>query len=96
MGDSADLTFRVDWSAKDKVFNNWANDEAIAQSSYSLVNAAVSLDLGRSGWRFMVAGRNLTDETYIVTGNDEIDSFGYTEAIYARPREWSLSVKKSF
>lgn len=97
---SIDLTVQLDWSWRDKNFNNWANDGIIAQPSLHLLNASATFDLPgegwAGGWRLVLAGRNLTDETYIVTGNEEFDSFGYTEVIYARPREWSLSLRKDF
>ena len=96
VGGTSELTARVDWSWRDKVYNNWANDESIAQDALGLANASLTLNLPASGWDFVLAGRNLTDELYIVTGNNEIDTFGYTEAIYARPREWSLAVRKLF
>jgi len=96
LGNSGDLTLRVDWSWRDKVFNNWANDESIAQDALSLINASLTWGSPSGGWEFVLAGRNLTDEIYIVTGNDEIDTFGYSEAIYARPREWTVSIRKLF
>ncbi len=93
---SSELTTRLDWSWKSKVFNNWANDDLIAQDSFGLLNASAAWFMPDSGWDFVLAGKNLTDEEYIVTGNDELDSFGYAEAVYARPREWSFSVRKTF
>lgn len=95
-----ELTTRIDWSWRDKNFNNWANDDIIAQPDLHLVNASATFELPgdgwAGGWRLVLAGRNLTDETYVVTGNEEFDSFGYTEVVYARPREWSLSMRKDF
>jgi iron complex outermembrane receptor protein len=95
VGATGDLTARVDWSWRDEVFNNWANDASIAQDALSLVNAAVTLRVP-SDWEFVLAGRNLTDDSYVVTGNQEIDTFGYIEVVYARPREWSFAVRKGF
>ena len=96
VGSAGEITARVDWAWRDKVFNNWANDESIAQDSLSLINASLTWNLQESGWDFVLAGKNLTDEIYIVTGNDELDTFGYAEAVYARPREWSFMVRKTF
>jgi len=91
----ADLTLRLDWSWKDRNYNNWANDVEISQESFHLLNASGTFAFN-DAWELVLAARNLTDETYIVTGNYELDSFGYIEAIYAREREWSLSLKYSF
>ena len=90
-----ELTLRLDWSWKDKVFNNASNDDLIAQDELHLLNASGALTFNHN-WEVVAAVRNLTDETYLVTGNYELDSFGYAEGIFAREREWSLSVKYSF
>lgn len=91
----AELTLHVDWSYRDEVQNNTINSAQIAQDELDLVNAALIYRLNEH-WQFAVTGRNLTDEIYIITGNEELPGFGYAEAVYAREREWAVSAKYSF
>ncbi len=91
-----DLTFRGDWSFRSKVYNDAANNESIAQDSLHLFNAGVTFVTTDEDWQVAVQVRNITDKTYLITGNEEFNGFGYTEGVYARPREWSLSVKRIF
>jgi iron complex outermembrane recepter protein len=90
------LVLRADASYRAKTYSDAANSEAIAQGPLVLVNAGVTWSNPGNDWRVALQVRNLTDRTYFMTGNDEFNGFGYTERVYARPREWSLSVKKSF
>lgn len=94
--DFGDITFRVDWSYRSKVYNDAANSEAIAQDGLHLFNAGATFVTADENWQVAVQVRNLTNRTYLITGNDEFNGFGYTEGVYARPREWSLSVQRSF
>ncbi len=90
------FTLRGDFSWRDEVYNNAINSEAIRQDSLLLVNALLSFETSDGHWLATLGGRNLTDEIYIITGNDEINSLGYTEAVFARDREWSLSLSYRF
>lgn len=91
-----DITFRGDWSYRSKVYNDAANSEFIAQDALHLFNAGATFNTSDEKWQLALQVRNITNQTYVVTGNDEFNGFGYTEVIYARPREWSLSVKRLF
>lgn len=88
---------RIDWSYTDDVFNNAVNTPQLFQESYSLINAAVSLISDDSGWEFMLAGRNLTDETILISGSSGYTTgSGYTNGTYGRQSEWSFSAKYNF
>jgi len=91
-----DITFRGDWSYRSKVYNDAANSEFIAQKALHLFNAGAIFNTSDEKWQLALQVRNITNKIYVVTGNDEFNGFGYTEVIYARPREWSLSVKRRF
>lgn len=89
------LTPRVDWSYRSKVYNNAANDAAITQDAYQVVNASVSWTDAEGDWDVAVGATNLTDERYFTTGYAN-RSVGYAEVLYARPREWYLQLARHF
>jgi iron complex outermembrane receptor protein len=91
------ITPRADWAYTDDVYNNAVNTPQLLQESYSLYNAALTVESDDGTWQFMLAGRNLGDETILVAGSSGyITASGYTAANYAREREWSFSAKYSF
>jgi iron complex outermembrane receptor protein len=96
LGDAGDLTIRGDWSYRSKVYNDAANSERIAQPGYSLFNAALIFNTLDKQWQVSAGIKNIANKAYLLTGNDEYNGFGYVEGVYGRPREWSLSVKRSF
>ncbi|MFP5455962.1 MAG: hypothetical protein ACLGHK_10740, partial [Alphaproteobacteria bacterium] len=63
---------------------------------YHLFNATLLYDTSDKLWQVAVGIRNITDKRYLLTGNNEFGGFGYVEGVFARPREWSLSVRRSF
>ena len=92
---AGELTLHADWSYRDEVQNNTINSPQIAQDELELFNVALVYRLDKH-WQFALSGRNLTNETYIITGNEELPGFGYAEAVYARERQWAVSAKYSF
>jgi iron complex outermembrane receptor protein len=91
------VTPRVDWAYTDEVYNNAVNTPQLVQDSYSLYNAAITVLSDDGAWEFMLAGRNLGDETILVAGSSGYaTASGYTAANYAREQEWSFSAKYSF
>lgn len=96
MGTDADVFLRANWSYTSSMFNDVLNSESLRRPALHLFGA--SIDYEKGAWVFSITGNNLTDEEYIVTGNDETAAaqFGYTQATYARPREWWASVRRSF
>jgi len=89
------LTPRVDFSHRSEVANDAANTPELKQDAVNLLNASLAYTSPGERWSLVVAGRNLLDEEYLVTGlADPI--VGYVEGIYARPSQWSLSLKVNF
>lgn len=89
------LTPRVDFSYRSEVANDAANTPELKQDAVNLLNASLAYTSPGERWSLVVAGRNLLDEEYLVTGlADPI--VGYVEGIYARPSQWSLSLKVNF
>jgi outer membrane receptor protein involved in Fe transport len=64
---------------------------------YDIVNAAITVQSEDGTWEFMLAGRNLNDETILLSGSSGYSTgSGYLTGTYAREREWSFSAKYSF
>jgi len=97
IGDWATVTPRLDWSFHDEQYNDAVNEPLLFQDDYYLLNAAVSMETLDGKWEAVLAVKNIEDETYLVTGNSAFGtSAAYTEQVYNRPREWSLSVQYNF
>ncbi len=88
------VTPRVDYSYTSKIANDAKNTPLLMQPGLSLVNAALIFEDEEGKWRVNLAVRNLTDQTYLVAGDNS--TAGAFEGVYARPREWSISVKRNF
>jgi iron complex outermembrane receptor protein len=88
---------RLDWSYTDEVYNDAINTPQLKSDSYDLVNASLSLTSLDEAWEIVLAGRNLGDEEYLIAGNSGYNTgASYTEAVFSRGTEWSLSVKRNF
>ena len=90
------FTLRGDFSWRDEVYNNALNTETIKQDELFLVNASLNFESSDGKWMATFSGRNMTDEIYIITGNDELASLGYSEAVFSRDREWAFSLRYNF
>ncbi|WP_278069450.1 TonB-dependent receptor [Brevundimonas sanguinis] len=95
LGSSFTITPHVDWSYRSSMDLDSANEALLHQPGYSLVNAAVTLAPVGQRWALSVSGRNLTDETYLVSGIAQYN-IGEIEGQYARPREWAATLKYRF
>ena len=97
VGSWGTLTPRVYWFYKDEEFNDAVNTPQLLQDSYSLLDAALILQSFDEHWRVILSGKNLTDETYLITGNSAfITATGYVEQVYGRDTEWWASAKYTF
>jgi iron complex outermembrane receptor protein len=89
-----ELIFRVDYAYTDDIQNDSQNSPFLFQEAYDLINASVRLALGDST-DIVLAGKNLTDERYIESGDSNF-GLGFHEANYNRPREYSLTLRHHF
>jgi iron complex outermembrane receptor protein len=92
------LTARVDWSYTSELFNDVLNSEELARDELNLLGASLGFASGDGLWDLSIRGTNLTDEEYIIAGNAEryVQNIGYTQATYARPREWWIALRRNF
>ena len=95
IGSQFELTPRFDLTYRDSIFFDAAN--AIGESSTTLVNGSLTLASIDKAWRLTLRGDNLTDEKYLLAGTTSASTAtGYSEGIYARPRNFSLVFTKDF
>ena len=97
LGDHGTLTPRIDASYQSSEFTNPINDPAWNQiSGYTVMNARLTYRAATGGWSTWLAVTNLTDKLYYLTLFDLHSSAGYVNGQPAMPREWSITVKKTF
>ena len=94
-GDMGQLTIRGDLNHRSLSFNNPENTLEIAQGAYTLLNARVTWDSADENWQVAAYVLNLTDKEYFSSA-ESIPAFGIRAAVYGRPREWGVSVSRSF
>ena len=92
LGGGSALTPRVDWSYRSGQYMDALNTPEIYQPGYHVVNASVAIDIGGKGLSIVGGVTNLTDERYLETGIYGT-SFRSYETLYARPREWYVTLK---
>jgi iron complex outermembrane receptor protein len=66
--------------------------EALAQDSYTLANAFVSVRTDDDRWELRAGAQNLTDEKVRVQGFNLSEFPGYQLAFYSARRTWNLHV----
>lgn len=93
---NGDLSLRGDWIYEDSSFIDIQNTATLERNSSNRYNARLTYSMPESGWDFALFGSNLSDTRYLVSGLSTLDSFGHVEGSYNRPREYGLTVKKSF
>jgi iron complex outermembrane receptor protein len=91
------LSTSLSYSYRSKTYHSIENDPYSTQSAYDVVNARIAFSPNDGRWEIAATGKNLTDETYIVTANPSfLTSVGVSSVVYAAPRTYSLSVLYRF
>jgi iron complex outermembrane receptor protein len=79
------------------VYSNAVNAPTNLIDAYTLVNARLTWRSASNTWQVSVEGTNLADKYYYVTLFDlRAAGAGLDKAQPGRPREWAVTVKKSF
>ena len=95
IGNNFELTPRLDVTHRSSLWFDAAN--GIGEGSTTTSNGSITLANPEGNWRLILAGNNLTDETYLLAGTTSASTAtGYTEGIYARPRNATLTFIKDF
>jgi iron complex outermembrane receptor protein len=97
MGRWGSLTPRVDVNYQSSEFTNPINDPLWNQiPAYTVGNARITYRAPTGGWSAWLSVSNITNKLYYLTLFDLHGSAGYVNGQPAMPREWSLTVKKTF
>jgi iron complex outermembrane receptor protein len=97
MGGWGSLTPRVDVNYQSSEFTNPINDPAWNQiAGYTVANARLTYRAPKGGWSAWLEVSNLTNQLYYLTLFDQHSSAGYVNGQPAMPREWSMTIKKTF
>lgn len=97
MGAYGSLTPRIDASYQAAEFTNPINDPSWNQiPSYTVANARITYRAPSGGWSAWLSVSNIGNKLYYLTLFDTHTGAGYLNAQPAMPREWSLTVKKTF
>ena len=91
---SKELTFRLDYSYTDDLFNDSQNSPFLFQKATGFVNASARLDLSDSS-EVVLWVENIGDERVIVSGNSNF-GLGFHSAVPNRPREYGVTYRHRF
>ncbi len=90
------LTPRLDVSYQDDIYANAVNAPTNFIPAVTLTNARLTWDSSGEEWQAALEVTNLTDEYYYVTLFDLWGPAGYIHGQPSRPREWAMTIKRSF
>jgi iron complex outermembrane receptor protein len=90
------LTPRIDASFVDEVYANADNEPTNFIDDYPLVNARLTWQSNDDSWAVALEATNLTNEYYYVTIFDLLGPAGYIHGQPGRPREYAVTLKRSF
>jgi len=96
LNDDVSLTPRFDMSYQDEVYSTGSNSDVSRIRAYTLANARVTLRDDANGWEAALQVTNLFDKYYITSIYDSYGRSGVAYGSPGHPREWALTVKKSF
>ena len=96
LGGGSTLTPRIDANFTDEMFSNAVNGPTNFIEDVTLVNARLTWESAEEDWEVALEATNLTDEYYYVTIFDLWGPAGYIHGQPSRPREWAMTVRRSF
>jgi iron complex outermembrane recepter protein len=96
LGDAGSLTPRLDWSYQAAFHSQPVNSAFNRVPNYYLVNGRLSWKSADEKWDLALEGTNLLDDLYYLTFFDNQGSTQNTLAQPAPPRQWAVTVKRSF
>ena len=97
LGDSGSLTPRFDASYQSHIFSNAVNGSRNRIPAYTLANARLTWRNHADDFEVAFEVTNLFDKYYYLTSFDLTGAgSGFVAAQPGRPREWAVSIKKTF
>ena len=86
---------RLDATYKSETQFEAVNTPFSRDDGFVALNVNVPYVSPSGDWRIELGVENLTDERYLVAADTNV-AIGYEVGVYARPRNWSLSVERRF
>lgn len=96
LGDAGTLTPRLDWSYQAAFHSQPVNSAFNRVPNYYLLNGRLSWQSADEKWNLALEGTNLLDDLYYLTFFDNQGSTQNTLAQPGPPRQWAMTVKRSF
>jgi iron complex outermembrane recepter protein len=90
------LVPRMDFDYEGSVYGNPTNAPTNRISPYLTANGRITYRTSDDDWELALEVTNLTDKYYALTIDDSHASTAYVSIQPARPREWVLSLRRSF
>ena len=76
-------------------FYDISNAPVTREGAYTVADARLSFSLQEGGPEFFIAGNNILDEVYRLYVID-VNSLGFSQAMYGRPRSVAAGVRFDF
>jgi iron complex outermembrane receptor protein len=97
LGEAGSITPRFDVSHQSPQFTNAINNiDWNRIGSYTVLNGSLTWRSKDSAWQGALNVTNVTDKLYYLTLFDTHTSAGYTNGQPAMPRQWMVTVKRTF
>jgi iron complex outermembrane receptor protein len=86
------VTFSTDWTYTAKLANDLGNTQVLIRDASTVGNAAITYGAPEDRWLFTVGVNNITDDRYLVTGQNQ-PAVQAIYGTYSAPREWFATLK---
>lgn len=96
LGGNGTLTPRIDWSWRSNFYYNSVNNPYNLIDAPSLVNARLTYQAPDKDWSLSAGVTNVFDKFYYNGVAENVGTFGVVTGTVGRPREWTVTAKKSF
>ncbi len=97
INDNWEIFAGVDYSYRSEIQSDARNLTATELDASNLVNGQIGLVSSDGTWEFMLWGKNLTDDEYLVSVDDKATSdLSFTRELYGTPRTFGLSVTYNY
>jgi iron complex outermembrane recepter protein len=96
LGDAGTLTPRLDWSYQAAFHSQPGNHAVNRVPNYYVLNGRLSWQSTDEKWNVAFEGSNLTNEVYYLTFFDNRTSTQNVFGQVAAPRQWAVTLKRSF
>jgi iron complex outermembrane recepter protein len=89
------MTLHADWAWQGSEYTDAQNSPALKIDSYGVLNARLNWVMPNKDWEVSVFGTNIGNSFYFL-GTSYISGNGQIKGIPSRPREWGLTLRRSF